>query len=350
MLKDTAIPYICKKKERYFINSHTVLSIFRTNQIFTGILYIFYIVALWHPVFVFPSPPVHQTSGIFGIKLNDWSEGHLFSSQVVAILLLWGQALLVSTLVNRHRISPDSNLIPGLIYILVTSCFKEFLHLSPVLVANTFFLIALYNLFDTYKKTSCADLLFNTGLWLGIASLFYMPYLYFIVFCFIAINILRSANLKEYLIVLNGLMVTYFLAGVYFFWQDQLPWFFEQQFHRQAGFIIPHLKWDNAAGIPAGIFLTLILFTLFNAGSYTYKQNISTQKFISVLFLALFFGGVVVLFQQQISLDNLLITAIPVGIFLGITFSSIRNRLAGEMFHLILFTAVILTHYFLIYE
>lgn len=243
-----------------------------------------------------------------------------------------------------------ATLYPGLIYILVASCFKEFLHLSPVLVANTFFLLALYNLFDAYKKSSCADLLFNTGWWLGIASLFYMPYLYFIVFCFISINILRSANLKEIPDGISGLAVTYFLGGVYFFWQDQLPLFLAQQFHQQAGFLFSSLKWDNTAAIPAGIFLCLILFTLFNAGSYSYKQNISTQKFITVLFLALFFGGVVLLFQKQISLDNLLIAALPVGIFLGITFSSIRNRLAGEMFHLILFAAVILAHYFLIYE
>lgn len=324
-----------------------MLSIFRTNQIFTGILYIFYIIVLWHPLFLFHFPAVHLTSGALGNILNEWSKNNIFASEVSAIILLWGQAILVSALVNRHRISSDSNLIPGLIYILVASCFREFLQLSPVLVANTFFLLAIYNLFDAYKKSSCADLLFNTGWWLGIASLFYMPFIYFIVFCFIGINILRSPNFKEYLMVLIGLAVAYFLAGVYFFWQGQLPWFFEQQFQQPAGFIFNHLKWEYSASIKAGIFLCLVLFALFNAGTYTYKQNISTQKFVNVLFWALFFGGIVVLFQKQISLDNLLVAAIPLGIFLGISFSSIRNRLAGEMFHLILFAAIIMTHYFL---
>lgn len=323
-----------------------MLSLFRTNQIFTSVLYILYILLLWHPVFVLEIPAEHLSSGALGAWLDHWSEQHLTASRIAAIALLWIQAILVSTIVNRYRIAQDANLIPGLIYLLVSSCIPEFLHLSPLLVANTFFLLSLYNLFDTYKKSSCADLLFNTGWWTGIASFFYMPYLYFIVFCIIASGILRSAQLKEYLMIATGLLVAYFLVGLYFFWVDQLPWFLAYHFE-QAGFIFRDITWEKSAMIKAGLFLLLILFILLNVGRYTYKQNISAQKYISVLYTALFWGGLSVLLQKRISLDSLLLCAIPVGIFTGITFAAIRNRLAAEMLHFILLAAIIMAHYLL---
>ena len=68
-------------------------------------------------------------------------------------------------------------------------------------------------------------------------------------------------------------------------------------------------------------FALLVLWVIFNNGVYNFKKNIQIQKRISVLYWVLLFAGLTVFFQAKISLTHLQIITIPIGIFLGLTFS-----------------------------
>jgi len=139
-------------------------------------------------------------SGIFSELLYQWISPHSMEGFVVATILVFLQAVTINVIVGKYRIANEISLLPGMFYVLLSSAFSEFLYLSPLILANTFYIIVLMELFSIYRKYSAAGAIFNIGLWTGVASLFYGSYLFLFILAMAGLGILRSFKLKEQLI------------------------------------------------------------------------------------------------------------------------------------------------------
>ena len=319
-----------------------MLSFFRTNQIFNSVLLIFYILILWGAQYFVPNSWLAESNGIFAEWLLSHTGTGTIWSRIIALFLLLFNATFINYLVAEFRLDYDMNLFPGLFYILVSCCIPEFLHLSPILIANTFLLFALLNLLKTYKNSQPAVLIFNTGFWIAIASLFYFSFVIFLLMGLIGLSILRAFKIRERLMMICGFIVPYFLLGTIYFWLDQFGLFWSRQ-------VTDNIKWmdyygtlDATTYVKLGAFALLILWVIFNSGVYNFKKNIQIQKRISVLFWVLLFAGFTVFFQAKISLTHLQIITIPVGIFLGLTFSRLPSNVAESIHFILLILAVAL--------
>ena len=129
---------------------------------------------------------VLRTSGLFATEVWEPSSAGVLSHvaynylgthgwlpDLISLILVLLQALLLNILSARFRVSREVTMFPGLFYILLMSTLPSFLHLSPVLMGNTFLILAISSLFNAYNKSSVADSIFNIGFWIGVASLFY---------------------------------------------------------------------------------------------------------------------------------------------------------------------------------
>lgn len=317
-----------------------MLSIFRTNQIPTSILLIFYIFILWGSLFIVPNEWLPESTGVFAESIFGWLAQGSWASRGIAIFLLLFNATMLNYIVSEHRIEYETTLFPGLFYVLISSAIPDFLHLSPILMGNTFLIFALLNLVKTYKKNNCASLIFNVGFWLSIASLFYFSFAVFVLWGILCLNVLRAFKFKEWLIMLSGFIVPYLLLGTYHFWFDQFGGFWTNQISQNVSFLDFNGKNDITTYSKIIGFAILILFVIVSVGSYNFKKNIQIQKKITVLYWMLFFAGVSVLFQSNVTLAHFQIIAIPIGAFLAMTFSGMTNRWA-ESFHF-LFVVIIL--------
>ncbi len=321
-----------------------MLTLFRTNQLLFGVFLIFYAVALHLCVFFIPDEWTPTGAGFFSKHFYQWIGFRGVLPDIIAILLLFVHAVAINALAARHRLSDMVTLFPGLFYILIASALPDFLHLSPLHLANTFYLIVIFELMATYKQPSCADRIFNIGFWLAIGSLFYFSYLILIIFGLIGMNTLRAFKLKEWLMMLSGAAVPYLLIGTYSFWIDGLDTFVQQQFADNFGF------WDfiPLQGVEGYFKLAfvgfLLLIVLLSYSLYVSKKNIQVQKKIGILYYGLLFAIGTVLFQSGVQLDNLLVLAIPMGILLAINFLSITSRWA-EALHLILLFILLFFQY-----
>ncbi len=144
-----------------------------------------------------------RDTGTLVVSVNRNVQGLL--PTLLTIVLLSLQAVLINVLVSNHRLASEVSLFPGLFYILIASSLPDFLCFSPIHLANTFLIIALGILMATYKQSSCADLIFNVGLWLGVASLFYPPFLLFLFVGMAGLNVLRAYKIRERLMILAGM-------------------------------------------------------------------------------------------------------------------------------------------------
>lgn len=318
-----------------------MLALFRTNQLVLSVLLIFYVAGLHIAGFVFPETTANSNPGILSEWLMTWAgEGSLLS-KVFVILLLFLQGILLNIIVASNRLTTEVSLYPGLFYILIASSLPDFQHLSPLHLANTFYIIVIMELMSTYKKSSAADRIFNAGFWAAVASFFYFSYIIFLFLVFIALNVLRAFNIKERLMFIIGAIVPYILLGVYFLWNDQFDFFIQAQFFDNINVLDFKGILSRFSYVKLAIFALLLLIILFSYGSYTFKRNIQVQKKISILYWGMFIALFSIFFQAGIRLDHLLILTVPIGVLLSINFSLMKKNTA-ELLHLLLLVFVIL--------
>lgn len=316
-----------------------MLSIFRTNQLFASILLAFYIVLVRSSAFYVESFPEPVGYGIFTQWVYDWIGYQSNAALITSMILLLIQAFYINILVSEHRLSAEVNLFPGLFYILISSFLPEFNYLTPMLMANTFFIIALGEVLATYKKPNVADRIFNVGFWIGIASLFYPSYLALIVFGFAGLNMLRAYKFRERLMSVCGLLIPYILAGTYFFWFKKWPEFLSMISQNFA--FLSFVETTPAVVYRSlGIFTVLILVVNFSHRSYQLKQKMEVQRKINILFWGLLSTAFSVLIQSDITVSHLLITSFPIGILLSLNFTNMTSRMA-EVIHLLLLAGVL---------
>ena len=279
--------------------------------------------------------------GILSESLYEWIGSQQTLSHIIAILLLLIQGTLINSLVIENRMSNEVNLFPGVFYVLISCLIPDFLYLSPVLIGNTFVLVVLIELFATYKNPACADKIFNSGFWIGVASLFYFPFIFFFIFLMAGLNTLRAFNVRERLMTLIGLFIPYLLAGLYYFWFDQFDVFWEKQISENMSFF----SFGNAEG-GASIyfrvltFAVIIFYVLFNNGSYLAKKNIQVQKKINILYWIMVSAGLSVFFQKNLAMEHLLMLAPSLGVFLAFTFTDMKRQWAESLHFLLVLWAL----------
>lgn len=317
-----------------------MLTLFRTNQLLASTLLVFYIALVRASVWLVPA--TWEPSG-YG-PLSEWVYSRIGyagqTADIVAMALLLLQAFFLNYFISEHRLASEVSLFPGLFYILVSSMLPEFLHLSPLLMANTFFLIVLAEAYATYKQVDCAGRIFNIGFWTGVGALFYPSYLFLIVVGFVGLNILRAFKFRERLMLLTGLLAPFVLISVYYFWTDQFWVFWLERVPESFAFLDfrPTPNWLAFRSL--AIFGILILVVLFSYRSYLFKQTMQVQRKVNILFWGLLATAFTLLIQADIGIGHLLITAVPVGIMLSFNFIRLPNRMA-EVIHLLIVVVVV---------
>jgi len=318
-----------------------VLSLFRTNQALANIFVLIYLMVLRLSTFIHPKIDIPKGQGIMSVWVYDWITPNSIGAQIVALLLVFIQAVLVNQLVGRYRLTGEGTLLPGVFYCLVASFTPEFLSLSPLLMGNTFLIIAVYNLFAVYKNVRCADTIFDIGLWIGVASLFQFSFSILVIWAIVGLAILRSISLKEIMMVILGFLVPNFLMGVYLYYNNSLPSFFQNHIAENIGFLHMLDKSLPLDYIKIGIIGVLILITVLTSGRFFSKRNMAAQKYISILFWLMFFAATTLLVQSNFHMGHLVIFAIPLGILLALTFINIPPAIA-EALHTLLFVSALL--------
>ncbi len=306
---------------------------------------IVYILLLRFSVFIAPFQWEPSGHGILCDVLYGLAGSQGILAHIIAIVLLMGQGYLVNLIAINYRLSNEINLFPGLFYIWFCCAIPDFLYLSPVLIGNTFFLIALYQIFDTYKNPACADKIFNSGLWLGVASLFYFPFTFFFIVLLAALSILRAFNIQELLMIIVGMLLPYFFVGLYYFWFNSFEHFWEIQVSRNFGFFEwASIPWALDTWVKLAMFVAAMIYVIANNNFYLAKKNIQVQKKINILYWVLIATGLSVPFQVQVTFEHLMMLAPALGIFLGLSFTAFRPQWA-EAIHFLMLVLVMVLQY-----
>lgn len=311
-----------------------MLGFFRTNQLAANLFLIIYALVMRTSGLIATEVWEPNSAGILSHVVYGYVGTHGWLPDFIALLLVLLQALLLNVLSARFRVSKEVTMFPGVFYILLMSTLPSFLHLSPVLMGNTFLIAAISSLFNAYKKSSVAGSIFNVGFWIGIASLFYFSNFAFLLLAIFGLATLRNIRINEVFMIIVGVITPLFLTGTIFYLLDDLSNFYQTTFINSFGFW--SFEWVNhwSNYVPVVLFGLLILTVLGSGNIYFQKQSIRSQKNIQVLYYFIIISLLTVLIQKGVRLEQLLLLTIPLSLMLPLNFLDFRKREIGSGIHL----------------
>ncbi|RXK83051.1 hypothetical protein [Filimonas effusa] len=178
------------------------------------------------------------------------------------------QAFRLNYMLNELRMLQKQALTTAMCYVLFTSLFEQWNHITPALLCNSLIIWLFHKMTQLKSSSQSRSIIYNIGFIAGTAVLLYHPSMTIILVCFVAIAILRPFQLNEWFILLIGILTPfYFLLFVLFLRNDlNSIWLY-----------IP--EWGTPFRLPPDlrpVVATLIaLAVVLLAGIYSWRANAS---------------------------------------------------------------------------
>lgn len=333
-----------------------MISLFKSNNPVVVILYGLYLV-LFRICFLFLDNPVttafHHGEPLSLITfsfLKNISSNYLLLSLTLAALLTFIQALLINGLVNKNKVLPRKSYLPGVIYIIFVSFFKESLLLTPALLSLTFIILATDRIFSLIKKEKSYGAIYDVGFLTCISALFYFPAILFFLFAFFGLGTVRPFSLREWMGSLLGYISPLFVIFTYYFWIDEAGQFWGHLSNSinptgAADILKPNpLNWYLAGFLVA----VIAAFLLFLPGAL-YSSLIQVRKFTGILLFSVFIIAIAGLLdrflQGYTDLSHFSLIALPAGIFASMVLVQIKRKAISEVIHIILVLLILTAQY-----
>jgi len=251
---------------------------------------IFKLGALTHPEMAFTA--LH--SQIVWLEVSRFIEsalgGSAFAITFFAVVNIFGQAIFLNRIANRHHLFPKATYFPALGYIMVTSLFKEWNYLSAALISNWLLLAMLSNMLMLYAATDARKKIFNIGCFISLTALLVFPNIIFIALLLLALAILRPFKAAEWMVGLLGILTPfYFLAGLFYLFSDIT--LLKRMI--SVGFSLPkEIKNPQVVLTSFGMILVLLTAGVFYLNIHMSRMLIQTKKWWWVV-IASFFISIV---------------------------------------------------------
>ncbi|MCH8331229.1 MAG: hypothetical protein IH946_07590, partial [Bacteroidetes bacterium] len=264
---------------------------------------------------------------------------------LLTITLILMQALLINSYINNYKITDKSTYLPALVYVVLSSVFFEFSQASPVLFANTFLVIALGRLISIYNKPQCYQQVFDIGLLISVATLFFLPAIFFLVILFPSLMILRTFKWREWIITLIGFATPYFLTATYFFVNGTLMNFLNQ--HLGSWTLEQGHVFNPNPGfwIKVGILMLILLLTANQVHRNFFKNTIRNRKYFNILTVYLFVAFSTFFIDADSGLYYLAMILPPLSIVISYGYTELNRPILGEALNLLLVLAIIYFQY-----
>jgi|GEM_PF-711610 len=155
-----------------------------------------------------------QENLLFGSIFGKIVVNSLLYKIITFIFILIGAITLTVVSVNHELIS-KSNFLPAFFYFIFSFSAITSLALLPILISNTFVLLGLNSLYNSYRRENALFECFNAGIYITLASCFCTYYFLIIPIGIIAIMILKSFNWREWMCFIFGtIMPIYIYSSV----------------------------------------------------------------------------------------------------------------------------------------
>jgi hypothetical protein len=211
--------------------------------------------------------------------------------------------------------------------------------LHPVLIANLFLLFAIEKSFVIDKERNKLKRYYESGLLLGLGTVFYPNIFIFIFIIWLTLIVLRTFNWREWMTSILGLVtpLLFYISYLY------LSGNFQQKITEIPQIIFNTVKQISLSEMQIYILslLGIIMFFMILGGIRLVsvkKINIRKYYWIYILFNLYIIG--IFAFYPYMGYELIYIIALPVAIIFSTSFLEIRSKWVGEILFTIILIAV----------
>ncbi len=259
---------------------------------------------------------------------------------LIAGIIVFVQALLINFLVNQYNLLGKPTFLPALMYITISGLFTPFLILSPPLICNFLVIWMLFKLFSFYKSHDAKSSAYDLGMITAVGSLIYLPFNYLFLAIWAALMLFRPFNWREWIAGIMGYATIFFFLGVYYYLNDNLPYFFTTWLPLGTKFPESiHINYYNyLVLIPVIIILVLCFFKL---QQNFFKSYVQVRKSFQLLFFVFVLAGVSFYVKAAFHLNHFLLCGVPAAIFFAYYFLYAKNKWFYESLFFLLLISII---------
>ena len=300
------------------------------------------LMVMW--VFILPKPEIINTENAFPLFLYVFQivRQSRFALIVISLFFVVLQAFFLTNVINKQGVLRETSHLPALLYVVLMSCFPEQLSFNPLLFANFFIIVFLNSIFNFYRSDTAVFEVFNAGVFIGLASLFYWPCLFLFPLTMASLFVLRPFNIREWAVSFLGVLLPFVFFGVVLFWLDMLS------VNSIKSILEPLYRVQfSTAYNGTYIILTAILAIILIASLWSFSSdlnnfsNLRARKFLAIIVWFFLFAALSYLVASKNSMIGLSFLAIPLSVIISSYFLSLKNQLLAELVFLLLLAAVI---------
>lgn len=140
--------------------------------------------------------------------------------QAVAAAVSIFQILYFNYIIQVREVLPERSQVPGAVYALFLTISFDLATLSPMLMATTFLLLALGVVFKMLERRLVTNEIFEMGIYIGLATLFYLPAALFLVWAFVALLFYTGTTLRQHMLGFFGSIFPLLMVTLYFYLND----------------------------------------------------------------------------------------------------------------------------------
>lgn len=296
--------------------------------------------AIWGFAFFIPHDlQVKHTMPLYELLVGPIANIHWLCT-ILSILLIIAEGFVFNYIVNENEVLPKKTNLPALFYIVFMSNNSAMLELHPILFSNLFLLFALSKMLNSYRKDIAFSQIFDAGLLISVASLFYFPCIVFIPLLGVALVLFRPFLWREWVISIIGALVPYIFVLTYYFWNGTLDYlYYDKMFYP----VISKMKPEELPEsfyflMSAGWLIVLLSFGNLFKGIEGGSQKTKKSLILMIWYFA--FAGVSLLFAPQLATKYFSLLTIPLSVICSNYYLKMKRELLGEILFLVFFIAV----------
>ena len=235
-------------------------------------------------------------------------------SVVVSTVLVFIQAVILNSTLQRNAAFEDNTYLPGILYAIILSSSQDFLYLSPALMANTFLLLATDKILIHLKFRGSEENILTTGFLLGLGALCYAPYSIFLIFAILIYVVYSGTLVRRYFLMAYGFVFSFLIFWIYYLAFEQGGAFIENYFAHL--FQLNEIDGEIINKMLLVFGLPLLLSVLSGAQSFQGAGLTNHQILIQRMMLwMLIFALVILRLDNQLTLLSAETIAIPITFF-----------------------------------
>lgn len=321
-----------------------MLNFFKNSYISQQIVVVAIALLLWMPAFITKSafvPSEFQTP-LYNIivSLLDFSP---FLLNALTFLVYLLSVFLFNSMLSANRLVSKYSTTGAFSFVVMMCCSPELHSCYPFIFACPFILMAMHTLFLIYQTDAPENYMMNIGYFIGIASLFYYPSVFLIIWVLLSLLIFKFREVRLFLIPIMGFMlINALLLGISFMFgkYDMLIDSYSH-FFRNIAFSVELTSVNKILLIISGVlFLVSVLRTVGGQGS---DKGTNVRKRVGVSFLLAVFA-VIIFFMQKPLMNNALIFMM-FAMFYAMALSDIRKSKIANAIMVVFLILVIANQY-----